>query len=191
MIQCEDHFRKLMDRVREGSEDAAWELVDAYGDAIRRAVRRALNERLRSKFDSLDFVQIVWNSLFRVRDKLDRFDRPEDLTGYLVAMARNKVGAEVRRRLMSGKRGTKREVSLDQLQARRALKVASRQPAPRDVAIARERWDRLLEGQPQRYRRIIQLRLQGHTHESIAEIVHVDRTTVRRFLQRLLDETPV
>jgi RNA polymerase sigma factor (sigma-70 family) len=191
MIQCDDRFRELIDRVREGSEDAAWELVDQYGEAIRRAVRRALNERLRSKFDSLDFVQIVWNSLFRVRDKLDRFDRPEELTAYLIGMARNKVGMEVRRRLMTEKHGVKHEESLDQLQARGDVDIPSRQPAPVDVAIAREQWDRLLDGQPQHYRRIIQLRLQGHTYESIAETVHLDECTVRRFLKKLLHTTTV
>ena len=131
MIQCDNHFRELIDRVREGSEDAAWELVDQYGEAIRRAVRRALNERLRSKFDSLDFVQIVWNSLFRVRDKLDRFDRPEELTAYLITMARNKVGMEVRRRLMTEKYGVKHEESLDQLKARGDIDIPGRQPAAR------------------------------------------------------------
>jgi RNA polymerase sigma factor (sigma-70 family) len=191
MMQCDEHFRELIDRVREGSEDAAWELVDQYGEAIRRAVRRALNERLRSKFDSLDFVQIVWNSLFRVRDKLDRFDRPEELTAYLIGMARNKVGMEVRRRLMTEKHGVTQEESLQQLQARGDVDIPSRQPAPVDVAIARERWDRLLDGQPQHYRQIIQLRLQGHTYDSIAEAVHLDECTVRRFLKKLLHTTTV
>ena len=191
MIQCDDHFRELIDRVREGSEDAAWELVDQYGEAIRRAVRRALNERLRSKFDSLDFVQIVWNLLFRVRDKLDRFAHPEELTAYLVTMARNKVGLEVRRRLMTDKYGVKHEQSLEQLQARGDVDIPGRQPAPVDVAIARERWDRLLEGQPQHYRRIIQLRLQGHTYQSIADTVHLDKCTVRRFIERLFHTTSV
>ena len=60
MAKCDDNFRSLICHVREGSEDAAWDLVEQYGEAIRRAVRRALNERLRSKFDSLDFVQLVW-----------------------------------------------------------------------------------------------------------------------------------
>jgi RNA polymerase sigma factor (sigma-70 family) len=191
MIQCDDHFRGLIDRVREGSEDAAWELVDQYGEAIRRAVRRALNERLRSKFDSLDFVQIVWNSLFRVRDKLDRFGRPEELTAYLVTMARNKVGMEVRRRMMTEKYNVKYEKSLEQLQANERTNVPSRQPSPVDVAIAREQWDRLLEGQPQHYRQIVQLRLQGHTYQSIADAVHLDECTVRRFLKRRLHTTTV
>jgi RNA polymerase sigma factor (sigma-70 family) len=191
MIQCDDRFRELIDQVRGGSEDAAWELVNRYGDAIRRAVRRALKDRLRSKFDSLDFVQIVWNSLFRSRDRLDRFDSPEKLTTYLIAMARSKVGMEVRRRLMTEKHGGKHEESLDQLHAKGDGDIPSRQPEPVDVAIARERWDRLLDGQPQRYRQIVQLRLQGHTYESIAEAVHVDERTVRRFLKRLLQKATV
>ena len=120
----------------QGSEEAAWDLVSQYGEAIRRAVRRALNERMRSKFDSLDFVQIVWSSLFRVRDKLDRFECPEELTAYLVAMAQNKVGMEVRRRLMTQKYNVEHEESLDQRQDKGYSDVASRQPAPIDVAIA-------------------------------------------------------
>ncbi len=189
MAKCDDSFRSLICHVREGSEDAAWDLVEQYGEAIRRAVRRALNERLRSKFDSLDFVQLVWNSLFRVRDKLDRFDRPEELTAYLVTMARNKVGMEVRRRLMTDKYNVNREQSLDQLKAKGHLNIPSRQPAPIDVAIAREQWDRILKDQPEHYRQIIHLRLQGHTYQSIADAVHVDECTVRRFLKRLLHTT--
>ena len=191
MAEWDDNFHSLMARVREGSEDAAWELVSEYGEAIRRAVRRVLNERMRSKFDSLDFVQIVWNSLFRVRDKLDRFDRPEELTAYLIAMAQNKVGMEVRRRLMTQKYNVGHEESLDQRQAKGYSDLASQQPAPIDVAIAREQWDRLLENQPQHYQRIIQLRLQGHTYQSIADAVHLDECTVRRFLKRLLQTTAV
>ncbi len=186
MATQDDHFRSLLHHVREGSEDAAWDLVGRYGEPLRQAVRRALNERLRSKFDSLDFVQLVWNSLFRVRDKLDRFKRPEELTAYLVAMARNNVGMEVRRRLMTDKHNLNRERSLEQLQAKGRVNVASPQPEPIDVAIAREQWDRILKDQPERYRQIIQLRLQGHTYQSIAEAVHLDECTVRRFLKRLL-----
>jgi RNA polymerase sigma factor (sigma-70 family) len=186
MAERDNDFHSLVCRVREGSEDAAWELVDQYGDSIRRAVRRALNERMRSKFDSLDFVQVVWNSLFRARDKLDRFDRPEELAAYLVTMARNKVGMEVRRRLMTEKYNVHHEQSLDQLRARGGPDIPSRQASPVDIAVAREQWDRLLQDQPPHYRQIIHLRLQGHTYQSISEIVHLDECTVRRFLKRLL-----
>jgi RNA polymerase sigma factor (sigma-70 family) len=187
----DEHFHSLMQRVREGSEEAAWELVSEYGDAIRRAVRRVLNERLRSKFDSLDFVQLVWNSFFRVRDKAERFARPEELAAYLVAMARNKVGMEVRRRLATQKFNVLHEQSLDQLPDMNCPDLSGRQPEPIDVAIAREQWDRILKGQPEHYRQIIYLRLQGHTFQRIATIVRVDECTVRRFLKRLLQTTAI
>ena len=184
----EASFRELLQRISQGSEDAAWQLVESYGEGIRRAVRRSLHGQLRSKFDSLDFVQIVWGSFFRVRDKLDRFNRPEELAAYLATMARNKVGMEVRRRLILQKHNVNRERPLDGTGEDAAIPIADRQPAPIDVAIARERWNRMLEGQPDRYRQVIELRLQGHTHQAIATRLSLDECTVRRFLKRLLHE---
>ncbi len=189
--ETDDTFRDLIRRVREGSEEAAWDLVNQYGESIRRAVRRALNEKMRSKFDSLDFVQIVWNSFFHARGKLDRFDHPEELAAYLTTMAKNKVGMEIRRRLMTEKYNIQHEQSLDQLQAKGGADMPSRQPAPVDLAIAREQWDRLLQDQPQHYRQIIQLRLQGYTNQQVADALHLDERTVRRFLKKLFDSADV
>ncbi len=189
--ETDETFRNLIRRVREGSEEAAWDLVNQYGESIRRAVRRALNEKLRSKFDSLDFVQIVWNSFFHARGKLDRFDHPEELAAYLTTMAKNKVGMEIRRRLMTEKYNIQHEQSLDQLQAKGGADMPSRQAAPVDLAIAREQWDRLLQDQPQHYRQIIQLRLQGYTNQQVADALHLDERTVRRFLKKLFDSTDV
>ena len=182
-------FLALMRRVREGSEEAAWELVDQYGESIRRAVRRALNKELRSKFDSLDFVQLVWSSFFRARDGLNRFDRPEQLAAFLLQMARNKVGMEVRRRLSTKKYNVSRERSFDELGSEFRADLAGHQPTPVEVAIAREQWRRMLRDQPKNYRQIIELRLQGHTYQDIADSVHLAQSTVRRFLQRLLRKT--
>ncbi|MCE5268293.1 MAG: sigma-70 family RNA polymerase sigma factor [Planctomycetaceae bacterium] len=185
MKERDDDFSALMRLVREGSEDAAWQVVEQYGEAVRRAVRRALDSRLRSKFDTVDFVQVVWGSLFRVREKVCRFDRPEELTAYLIAMARNKVGMEVRRRIASQKYDVAHERSLDELHEN-GHEMTSKEPNPIDVAVAREKWKQLLESQPQRYREIIPLRLQGLTCQGIAERLHVDQRTVRRLLKKLL-----
>src|SRR5437870_4945509 len=43
-----DEFKNLMQRVRDGSEDAARELLDRYGEHILRVVRRKLSRELRS-----------------------------------------------------------------------------------------------------------------------------------------------
>ncbi len=187
MLETHDKFRDLMGRVQEGSEDAAWELVHRYGDAIRRAVRRTLSPRMRSKFDSLDFVQLVWCSFFRARDQAIRFSRPEELVSFLVTMARNKVGLEVRRRLLTDKFSVDREQSLVALPAK-AEESTDGDLDPIKVAIAREQWDRLIAEQPDQYRQILSLRLQGLTCRDIAESLNIAACTVRRFLNKLLDD---
>ena len=189
MTDMDDDFRSLMRRVRGGSEEAAWELVEEYGDAIRRAVRRALHVKLRPQFDSLDFVQIVWKSFFRARDEVERFDRPQDLAAFLIGVARNKVRIEARR-LTLEKYDVRREQIGDGAHGSDLAKVPDRQPPPMEVAIAREQWERMLEGQPDHYRRLIEMRLQGHTFDEIGAAFHLTRGAVCRILKRLLGETP-
>jgi len=184
----DSEFRDLMRRVREGSEEAAWTLVERYGEMIRRAVRRALNQRLRSKFDSSDFVQLVWSSFFRIGCQPGHFERPEELVAFLVTVARNKVGMEVRRLLQTEKCNLNREQSLNDPQARQWSDIADRQPSCLDVVLAQERWNRICQDQPEHYRKIIELRLQGHTNRDIADTLHLAESTVRRFLKRLLQE---
>ena len=189
-MDCDSNeFRDLILHACDGSEDAAWELVEQYGEAIRRAVRRALNPKLRSKFDSLDFVQVVWSSFFRQRDKLHRFETPEQLVAFLVVMARNKVGMEARRRFLTEKYNVNKERPLEEKQVHHSVGLEDHKPGPLDVAIARERWNELLRDQPEHYRQIIQLRLQGHTCQGIADTLQVAESTVRRFLKRLSRET--
>ncbi len=184
-----DDFRTLLQDVCEGSEDAAWQLVERYGEEIRRAVRRALDRRLRSKFDSLDFVQLVWSSFFRVRDQVQRFNRPEEMVAFLLKMARNKVGMEARRRLKTEKFDVKRERSLEEVPDSDHWKTGSGEDTPVAVAIAREQWDRMIQGRPEHYREIVRMKLQGHTCCSIADSLHLAERTVRRFLKRLCRET--
>ena len=180
-----------MRRVREGSEAAAWELVDRYGGHLRRAVRRVLNARLRSKFDSLDFVQLVWKSFFRLRESADRFQRPQHLVAFLASMARNKVGMEACRQLMTQQYDIRREVPLNRSLGEDGRELAGQEPGPVDVAIARERRERLLRDLPLHYRRMVELKLLGHTAAEIAAILGVDSQTVRRFFKRYFDEMDV
>ncbi len=189
MPDQDSNFRDLMDRVSQGSEEAAWQLVEQYGERVRRVVRCLLNKRLRSKFDSMDFVQLVWASLFRAKGSLDRFDRPEELAAFLMAMARNKVGMEVRRRLLTVKYNVNRETSLEAGKHGVQMKILGPAPEPIEIAIARERWESIIEERPKRHRQIIRLRLQGNTHKQIAGEVGISERTVRRFLQKLSHET--
>jgi RNA polymerase sigma factor (sigma-70 family) len=186
-----DQFRDLMGKIRHGSEDAAWELVSRYGHALQRAVRRTLNARLRPKFDSSDFVQLVWLSFFRIPATTGEFNCPAALVAYLVRMAQNKVLLENRRRLAPRHHNLNREFSLDSPPAEGQGGLADPSPAPVEVAIAREQWNHLMDGQPDHYRQIIELKLQGQSCEEIAELLQLAPSTVRRFLNRLLGKIAV
>src|SRR5437773_11978642 len=89
-------FQELLREAQAGSEAAAKELYDTYVAHVLRCVRNRMWHRLRSKFDSQDFVQQVWASFFVGETKLPDFQTPDDLIAYLIRLATNKVVMEGR-----------------------------------------------------------------------------------------------
>src|SRR5262245_41197954 len=72
--------RALLERIRAGDEVAARELLARYEAQVRLVVRRQLPKLLRSRFDSLDFLQSVWASFFRrMTAGHERFEDPRYL----------------------------------------------------------------------------------------------------------------
>ena len=131
----ENHFGELMRRVRDGSPEAICELVRKYEVYIRLAVRRVLDPKLRSKFDSMDFVQLAWKSFFRLPKHAARVDTSRDFVAYLVKIACNKALME-NRHGRSKKHNVRREVPLD----KECEQLAARESQPPDAAIARNAW---------------------------------------------------
>src|SRR5438445_4058176 len=84
-------FGRLLGGLRSGDPGAADELYRRYGGFIRAAVRRQLHDRLRTRFDSLDFVQDVWVSLLAVPADRYTFDSPQALLVFLNRVAYRKV----------------------------------------------------------------------------------------------------
>lgn len=187
MRELPSEFAKLMERVHEGSQDAAWQLLEKYGPHVKRFVRRSLNQEMRSKFDSLDFAQVVWASFFREPDRMRRLDSPAALLSYLASMARNKVVGEVRRRMLSDKHDINREIGFGELEENLEVR-APNDPTPSAVAMAKERWHTLIDHQPESVRRIVELRFMGATFGEIAEQLNIHERTVRQALDDLLGE---
>ena len=187
MSEGPEDFAALMQGIREGSDEAARQLVDRYGPHILRVVRKRLHPKLRSKFDSLDFQQDVWASFFAAQSG-KTFDRPEALAAFLAAMARNKVLMAVRQRRQIQKYNVDREQSLDGSAAFEARGVAGQDPTPSQLAVAQEKWDQLLKGHPPRYQRILMLLRLGHTQVQISQQLGVSERMVRRVIRKLLPE---
>ena len=66
--------------------------------------------------------------------------------------------------------------------------VAGDDVTPSQVAVAREHWNRLIQGQPSHYQQILELRLAGLTYNEIAQQVQIHERTARRVIDNLLRE---
>lgn len=185
MKSREDHFNELIQRLRENSEEAAFELFDLCKFRVYAAVRRRLNRQMRSKFDSQDFVQDMWASFFTNISQISRFSTEEELVGFLIRIAGNKVADEYRKRFKTEKHDIRRERYMGEARSSLTIDLVSTDPSPSAEAIANERWDQILEQMPQSYRRILQLRRTGATMQEIADELKVSERTVRRILKNL------
>jgi RNA polymerase sigma factor (sigma-70 family) len=186
MAEDDQQFADLLRQVAAGSEDAARQLIDRHRNRIYQVIRRRLNKELRSKFDSHDFFQAVWASFFADRELIGTFRRPEKLVAYLGAVAANKVVEENRRRFTTRKHDISRERRIDNSRVLDGEPIAAKLPTPSEVAIAKEQMDRLIEGQPAQYRRIVELRADGLTYEEIGREVGMAERSVRRVMKKLL-----
>ncbi len=180
-------FPRLMERVKAGSEDAVRELLELYGDHILRAVRRRLNREMRKQFDSQDFVQAVCVSFFRRRETITRFKTPDELMAFLGTVAGNKVINECRRLLTTKKYNVNREHETGNEGGELDRSLTAKGATPSEIVATREQIDRLVEGQPSYYKRILQLRADGETFHEIAETTGLNERTVRRVVKRLAE----
>jgi RNA polymerase sigma factor (sigma-70 family) len=185
MKSADPEFSALMQRIREGSQEAVRELVEGYEEAIRLNVRRKLAPRLRVQFDSVDFVQDVWASFFALSPQQYEFATPEELLRFLVRMACNHVADAARSRFRAQKNNLNRQHSLDGSAAAVAQHLAGPEPSPSQTAIARETYAGLVADLSEEDQRIILLLAQKKTHAEIAQELGVSEKRIRRLLERL------
>src|SRR5262249_26014882 len=108
------NIQELLARIKSGDEGAARELLARYESKVRLVVRRQLPRLLRSRFDSLDFLQSVWGSFFhKIRTGPNDLEEEQNLVTFLAWAARNKVIDEYRR-AATQRQDIKREERLEQ-----------------------------------------------------------------------------
>ena len=182
-----ENLGALIDKAKAGDQDAIRSLQRFEND-IRMMVRVRLPRPLRSQFDSMDFVQDVWQSFFRIfNHDPERFAQVRDLRGFLAGVARNKVYEEHRRRSLTQKYDLEREEPLYIRRGNRDIprELIASDPSPSQDAQARERLDQLLEGRSPREAEVIELRRQGLTFEEIAAQTGLHERTVRRVIETI------
>jgi RNA polymerase sigma factor (sigma-70 family) len=181
-------LRDFLARIRAGDEEAARELLTRYEAQVRLVVRRQLPRLLRSRFDSLDFLQSIWGSFFRrMRSGASEFEDPQYLVAFLARAARNKVIDEYRR-AVSQKHDIHREEPLWG-KGSRPRELAEDIDSPSEVAQAREAFRQLSERLPEDRRIILELKAQGLSSAEIGERVGISERTVRRVIEELRRQT--
>jgi RNA polymerase sigma-70 factor (ECF subfamily) len=174
----------FLKRIQAGDEGAARELLQRFEPEVRLVVRRQLPRLLRSRFDSLDFLQSVWGSFFRrMRDAPTDFEDSRHLVAFLARAAKNKVIDEYRR-AASLKNDMHREEPLWG-DGRRPKEVADPIDSPSEVAQAHEVFDRLHSLLPEERRTILDLKAQGLSSKDIGDRLGVSERTVQRVLEEL------
>jgi RNA polymerase sigma factor (sigma-70 family) len=171
-------------RIQAGDEAAARELLARYEAEVRLVVRRQLPRLLRSRFDSLDFLQSVWGSFFRrVRSGPAEFEDSRHLVAFLARAAKNKVIDEYRR-AASRKQDMHREEPL-WTDGIRPKEVASDIDSPSEVAQAHEVFVRLRDQLPEGRRTILELKAEGLSSKDIGDRLGISERTVQRVLEDL------
>jgi DNA-directed RNA polymerase specialized sigma24 family protein len=160
-------FAQLVERAQQGDPAAVEQLLDTYGEAIRREVRfHLLDQRLRQVVGESDvFQSVALRFVLHLRARDVQFERPEDLVGLLKTMARARV-AQLARFWQAQRRDVRKNAGMDnpdvQALPTDSLSVSS-------VIARRELLDRTLARLSARDRQIMQWRQDGLAWPDIAQ----------------------
>ncbi len=180
----ENDVRGFLARIQAGDEAAARELLERYEPEVRLVVRRQLPRLLRSRFDSLDFLQSVWGSFFRkVRTGPAEFDDARHLVAFLARAAKNKVIDEYRR--AGSRKGDMHREEPIWGDGDHPRELAAALDTASEVAEAREAFGRLRDLLPEDRHSILELKAEGLSSKDIGTRLGISERTVQRVLEEL------
>lgn len=171
-------------------EQAAARIWERFEPRLIELLRRRLGPGIRVREDEYDVVQSMFQSFF-VMQKEGAAPLPgrDDLRRLLVWMTLCKASAAVhrhqaRRRDVRKERAVALPAGAEQTLASWVGEPSDRSAFdPRDAAVSREEFDRIMAALPEPLRRILERRLEGWTNAEIAAQIHRTERTVELKLQ--------
>ncbi len=174
---------ELIERARNGDQQAWQILFDECYPKIIRVISRRLKGPIRSLYDTADIANEVMNSLAVKFGQFD-FESISGMRAYLIKAAERKLVDGYRRG-----HAMKRDVSRNQTtypgDEIGQLEVLDHGPTASEVAVASEREESLLKDQTGHERSVIELKIQGFTTDEVAQSTGLHRRRIERFLRRL------
>jgi RNA polymerase sigma factor (sigma-70 family) len=180
---------ELLKRWQEGDQEAAGEIVDRYLARLTALARTRLSPKMRRRVDPEDVVQSAYRSFFRnAADERYVLERSGDLWRLLAAIMMNKLHGQVE--FHSAKKraiGKEESMLVGKEESSTFINpgVFAKQPSTAEMLGVTEELERTMAELPEIQRRILELRLQGHTVPEIAEDVDRSERTIRRALEHI------
>ena len=186
-MNSEEEWDKLIHGLRSGDNDACTAFWNQYGPLLESVAERQLSDRVKRRVGSDDVVQSACRTFLR-RVSEGQFDLPDaEALWRLICSITLTKARRVARDQMRQKRGMDREQPID-------VGDDGQSPAgnldggfatPLDVAQVADQMQAILSGLGKQEARILDLKLQQHTNDDIAEKLNCSERTVRRVLKRL------
>jgi RNA polymerase sigma-70 factor (ECF subfamily) len=184
MTRSPSDFVALLDLARGGDQDSLSELARKYEPEVRIVARVLLGPALRPYLDSLDLVQSVHKSLLLgLRQAKYQVSSPEQLVALAVTVLRRKVARkwpQNRRQLRLNRPDDSDANFTDVLTG-----LAGAEPDPARHAEMIDAVQRLWNQLSLLDRRVIELRLEGHSTVDAARLLNEDPDRLRVRLNRL------
>jgi RNA polymerase sigma-70 factor (ECF subfamily) len=186
-IQADDSLQ-LMERYRQGDQDAARALFARYVGRLTSLASSRLSSKLSRRIDAEDVVQSAYRSFFvRAREGQYELLNSGDLWRLLAVITLNKLRRKVEHHTAGKRRIDQEQNEGGDGSTPLCHEAITREPSPAETLAVLEEVELLTRGLTDVQRRMVELRLQGYLVEEIAEEVARSERTVRRVLDKVKD----
>lgn len=182
----------LIKQVRLGDETAAQELWDNYSERIVEVARRSLKDSSRRVQDEEDVAVIAFKSLLAgiTAGRFPELDHRDQLWRLLMVITTRKAAAAIEKdqRQKRGGGDVRGDSALSEGSNVRGGfdRLASGQPSPDIAAVMADQTQQLLASLPDKTaQRIAALKIEGFTHQEIADKLEINTRTVERRLKQI------
>ncbi len=178
---------ELIDRWRQGDQQAADALYQRYIDRLSEIVNARLSQRFRSRLDADDVVQSVCRTFFRrVAEGQFQFDQDDEVWKLLVTISLNKLRNQIRHH-SAARRDASQEVQRQDSSRpdEYLLEKLSVAPQPVEAFIFAETIEQISEQLDEKHALLLQMRMAGHSQQEIAEQLQTSDRSIRRMIESI------
>lgn len=170
-------------RHRAGDPEASKRLFECFAKRLAALAQRHLHPKVAARVDGEDIVQSVFRSFFaRAQAGQFRFENSEDIWRLLVTITLCKARYVVRREKQAECRTVDREIGQAPDGEDWLVDAMSEQPSVSDALVLADEVHRLVEGLPETYQQVLELRLADHSVAEIAAQLRLSRQSVYHML---------